>query len=70
MSKMQKRGRPATPPKTSANQRNAMLNDNPRKTHGHPASDKDPKGRLGNFATAGEHAIQQPSGKNGGRKNG
>ena len=47
-----------------------MLNDNPRKTHGHPASDKDPKGRLGNFATAGEHAIQQPSGKNGGRKNG
>ncbi len=33
--------------------------------HGAPASEQDPKRRLGNFETAGEHAIQQPGGKKG-----
>ena len=33
--------------------------------HGAPDSDKDPKGRLGNYTTAGEHAIVQPGGKQG-----
>ena len=39
------------------------------------ASEQDPKRRLGNYQTAGEHAIQQPGGKNdsahenGGRRN-
>ena len=27
-------------------------------------SEQDPQRRLGNFETAGEHAIQQPGGKN------
>src|SRR5438874_382023 len=29
---------------------------------GAPASEQDPKRRLGNYATAGEHAIEQPDG--------
>ena len=33
--------------------------------HGTPASEQDPKRRLGNFGTAGEHPIEQPDGKNG-----
>ncbi len=32
---------------------------------GAPFQDQDPKRRLGNFETAGEHALQQPGGKNG-----
>lgn len=32
---------------------------------GAPASEHDPKRRLGNYATAGEHAIEQPGGKQG-----
>jgi len=32
---------------------------------GAPASAQDPKRRLGNFQTAGEHAIEQPDGKQG-----
>ena len=28
-------------------------------------SEQDPKRRLGDYATAGEHAFQQPGGKNG-----
>jgi hypothetical protein len=36
--------------------------------HGAPASERDPKRRLGNYATAGEHAIEQPSGKQGPNK--
>ena len=31
---------------------------------GAPAQDQDPKRRLGNFESAGEHAFQQPGGKN------
>lgn len=33
--------------------------------HGAPASEQDPKRRLGNFQTAGEHSIEQPDGKQG-----
>ena len=32
---------------------------------GAPASEQDPKRRLGNYATAGEHSIEQPDGKQG-----
>jgi hypothetical protein len=32
---------------------------------GAPASQQDPKRRLGNYATAGEHSIEQPGGKQG-----
>jgi hypothetical protein len=34
--------------------------------HGMPLSEQDPKRRLGNYGTAGEHPIEQPSGKKGG----
>jgi hypothetical protein len=37
----------------------------PEKTKGAPASEQDPKRRLGDYATAGEHAIEQPDGKQG-----
>jgi hypothetical protein len=33
--------------------------------HGAPASEQDPKRRLGNYGTAGEHAIEQPDEKKG-----
>jgi hypothetical protein len=33
--------------------------------HGLPQSEQDNKRRLGNFNTAGEHAIEQPDGKKG-----
>lgn len=33
--------------------------------HGLPLSEQDAKRRLGNYNTAGEHAIEQPSGKKG-----
>lgn len=32
---------------------------------GAPASEQDPKRRLGNYGTAGEHPIEQPDGKQG-----
>jgi hypothetical protein len=32
---------------------------------GAPASEQDPKRRLGGYETAGEHAIEQPGGKQG-----
>jgi hypothetical protein len=32
---------------------------------GGPASEQDPKRRLGNYDTAGEHSIEQPDGKQG-----
>ena len=31
---------------------------------GAPAQEQDPKRRLGNYGTAGEHPIQQPGGRN------
>jgi len=36
-----------------------------KKAHGAPASEQDPKRRLGNYHTAGEHPIEQPGGKQG-----
>jgi len=53
-----------------ANQSPFPVDETPGKTpenlpYGAPASDKDPKGRLGNYTTAGEHAIVQPGGKQG-----
>ncbi len=36
--------------------------------HGSPPSEHDPKRRLGNYGTAGEHPIEQPSGKSGPNK--
>jgi len=33
-------------------------------TTGAPLNEQDPKRRLGNFEGAGEHAFQQPGGKN------
>jgi hypothetical protein len=35
---------------------------------GAPASEHDPKQRMGDFETEGEHAIQQPGGKQGANK--
>lgn len=35
------------------------------KRKGAPASEQDPKRRLGNYGTAGEHPIEQPDGKQG-----
>lgn len=37
----------------------------PAAPRGAPASEKDPKGRLGNYGMAGEHPIDQPGGKQG-----
>jgi hypothetical protein len=39
--------------------------DTPPIPHGAPASEQDPKRRLGNYGTAGEHPIEQPDGKKG-----
>ena len=36
-----------------------------KRPHGAPASEQDPKRRLGNYGTAGEHSIEQPDGKKG-----
>jgi len=53
---------PANQPQFGPNDADAQAANLP---HGAPASDKDPKGRLGNYTTAGEHAIVQPGGKQG-----
>ena len=37
----------------------------PPNSEGAPASEQDPKRRLGNYQTEGEHAIEQPDGKQG-----
>jgi hypothetical protein len=37
----------------------------PPQSDGAPASEQDPKRRLGSYVTAGEHAIEQPRGKKG-----
>jgi hypothetical protein len=37
----------------------------PAQPHGAPASEQDPKRRLGHYGTAGEHRIEQPSGRKG-----
>jgi hypothetical protein len=35
---------------------------------GAPHSERDPKGRLGSYQTAGEHSVMQPGGKQGPNK--
>jgi hypothetical protein len=35
---------------------------------GAPFSEQDPQRRLGNYATKGEHAIEQPGGKQGSKR--
>jgi hypothetical protein len=57
MSKKHKEG-PAPVPK-------AVLENIARKPRGAPAAEQDPKRRLGNYGTAGEHSIGQPGGKQG-----
>ena len=42
-----------------------VRNKDPRPSHGAPASEQDPKRRLENYDTAGEHSIEQPDGKQG-----
>ena len=37
----------------------------PAQPVGAPASEQDPKRRLGNYGAAGEHPIEQPGGKQG-----
>ena len=39
----------------------------PEKVEGAPTSEQDPR-RMGNFQTAGEHALEQPGGKQGPNK--
>ena len=43
-------------------------NDSTKPAEGTPASEQDPKRRLGNYGTAGEHPIEQPGGKQGANK--
>lgn len=42
-----------------------MEREPPETAEGAPASEQDPKRRLGNFGTAGEHPLEQPGGKQG-----
>ena len=67
MSKKHKGG-PAPIPKgnqSRAGKQGIVDEDNPPIPAGAPASEQDPKRRLGNYATAGEHSIEQPDGKQG-----
>ena len=67
MSKKHKGG-PAPVPKGNQSHvgtRDATKADTPPVPHGAPASEEDPKRRLGNYGTAGEHPIEEPGGKNG-----
>jgi hypothetical protein len=67
MSKKHKGG-PAPVPKGNqphAGPEQGVEKDTPPIPHGAPASEQDPKRRLGNYGTAGEHAIEQPDGKKG-----
>jgi hypothetical protein len=67
MSKKHKGG-PAPIPKgnqSHAGNQRPELEEAPATPHGAPASEQDPKRRLGNYGNAGEHAIEQPDGKKG-----
>ena len=67
MSKKHKGG-PAPVPKENQSHsgpQESMKADSAAIPHGAPASEEDPKRRLGNYGTAGEHPIEQPKGKNG-----
>jgi len=43
----------------------SVLENTRKKSKGAPASEQDPKRRLGNYGAAGEHPIEQPDGKQG-----
>jgi len=43
----------------------SLLENTRKKPKGAPASEQDPKRRLGNYGAAGEHPIEQPDGKQG-----
>jgi hypothetical protein len=67
MSKKHKGG-PAPVPKgnqSHSGPQKSVLENIPEKSKGAPASEQDPKRRLGNYGTAGEHPIEQPNGKQG-----
>jgi hypothetical protein len=56
---------PANQPRAGApNDADASQQDNAGPNGGAPFQDQDAKRRLGNFEGAGEHAYQQPGGKN------
>lgn len=68
MSKKHKGGSAPIPkgnqPKDGSKKPGEMPNSPP--PDGAPASEQDPKRRLGNYGTAGEHPIEQFGGKQGG----
>jgi hypothetical protein len=67
MSKKHKGG-PAPVPKgnqSPAGPEKSLQENMPPRSHGAPAAEQDPKRRLGNYGTAGEHPIEQPDGKQG-----
>jgi hypothetical protein len=62
------RGGPAPVPKGNQSQAGPqkwLQQEAPPTPEGAPASEQDPKRRLGNYGTAGEHPIEQPDGKQG-----
>jgi len=67
MSKKHKGGPAPVPAGNQAHggQQEALDDVTKKKPHGAPASEQDPKRRLGNYGTAGEHPIEQPGGKQG-----
>jgi hypothetical protein len=67
MSKKHKGGPAPIPPGNQANSGITMLmaEEVAPLPHGLPLSEQDAKRRLGNYSTAGEHSIEQPSGKKG-----
>ena len=67
MSKKHKGGPAPIPPgnKPHTGVTKSFTEDAAPPPHGMPLSEQDAKRRLGNFSTAGEHAIEQPSGKKG-----
>ena len=67
---MSKKHKGGTAPIPSGNQSHFGPDQPLRKTEedpsvGAPASEQDPKRRLENHGTAGEHPIEQPGGKQG-----
>jgi len=67
MSKKHKGG-PAPIPKGNQSKSGPDMplpDETPPQPHGAPASEQDPKRRLGNYGNAGEHPIEQPGGKQG-----
>ena len=67
MSKKHKGGPAPVPPgnQSHSSPQKPVRENTPAIPHGAPASEEDPKRRLGNYGTAGEHPIEQPGGKKG-----